>query len=93
MRKPEDFAQVEGDIAETYQLKTSSREDSKALLQAYFDLLISSMCSVEAGFNKKMDGPANEPVFNGAFLSDSMAKSGPSHWSIEEVDARNTIKL
>lgn len=46
------FAQVEGDISETFQLKTPSREDSEALLPAYFDVLIASMRSVEAGFKE-----------------------------------------
>lgn len=46
------FAQVDGDIAETYRLKTPSREDAEPLLPAYFDVLISSMRSIESGLQE-----------------------------------------
>lgn len=44
------FAKVDIDLSKRYRLKLPSREDAEPLLPAYFEVLISSMRSIEAGF-------------------------------------------
>ncbi|CAM1502966.1 Fc.00g077420.m01.CDS01 [Cosmosporella sp. VM-42] len=49
------FANVNVDLAATYRLKLPSREDAEPLLPAYFQVLISSMRSIESGLRAVTD--------------------------------------
>ena len=49
------FSKTNVDLAKTYRLKLQSREDAEPLLPAYFEVLISSMRSIESGLRAVTD--------------------------------------